>query len=75
MQAICYESQEAGEEGQQGDMPFSVAETKNSSRGGWCRLRLSNEDAYDILFNVRQEMEVSMCVTTHLQPNGNNDRE
>lgn len=57
-QAVCYESQEEGEEGMQGDMPFSVAETKNS-RGGWCRLRLSNEDAYDILLSARQEMEVS----------------
>jgi hypothetical protein len=39
----------------QGDMPFMVEETKNS-RGG--RIRVNEEDAYELLAGVRGELEV-----------------
>lgn len=39
-------------------MPFMASETKNS-RGGWNRLRLDKEDAWDYIAGLRGEMEVS----------------
>jgi hypothetical protein len=57
-QAICFREREAGKEDVQGDMPFEATETKNSTRGGWNRLRIDKDEAYDRLLEVRNEFEV-----------------
>ncbi len=64
-QAICFEDRTPGCEGQQGDMPFMAAETKNS-RGGWNRVRIDNDDAFELLAEVRQEFEVREKGVTQL---------
>ncbi|KAG2439870.1 hypothetical protein HYH02_010500 [Chlamydomonas schloesseri] len=56
--AICFREREAGKEDVQGDMPFEATETKNSTRGGWNRLRIDKDEAYDRLLEVRNEFEL-----------------
>ncbi|GFR43054.1 hypothetical protein Agub_g4060 [Astrephomene gubernaculifera] len=60
--AICFRDRTPGNEGEQGDMPFMATETKNSSRGGWNRSRLSKREAYDRILKARNELEVGRRV-------------
>eukprot|EP00198_Chlamydomonas_reinhardtii_P004351 XP_001693687.1 predicted protein [Chlamydomonas reinhardtii] len=56
--AICFRERDAGKVDEQGDMPFEATETKNSTRGGWNRLRIDKDEAYDRLQEVRNEFEL-----------------
>ncbi len=57
--AIGFESTE--EPGETGDMPFCALESRNSGRSGH-RLRLTAEDALDVMIGLREELEVRLIV-------------
>lgn len=42
-------------------MPFMATETKNSTRGGWNRIRIDKKEAYERLMAVRDEFEVCLA--------------
>ncbi|PNH11696.1 hypothetical protein TSOC_001466 [Tetrabaena socialis] len=56
--AICFRAREPGLEGQQGDMPFMAAETKNTARPAWNRHRIHKKEAHERLVEARDELEL-----------------
>ena len=57
-QAISFESEE--EAGMLGDMPFMALETRNSRTGN--RLRMTSDEALEVMFGLRAELEVRIWV-------------